>query len=672
LPSEKQKKKKSKERVTWSIKQFLYLYRVTPSLSRQMFQMLPLRRLLRVSLVIVVILVLRWLLTSGYNVMVSERLVEFASKSPHSGDIFTRTTTTCVPRCETFSKRFQNTESESYAVIRDRERIHTSSSDVMNCTLSSVMSPFLSISNILEHSLPAQYFPVPFELQSPRPESHSRTVSHRESDSDPSVAAPSELPDRAWPMQSYSRSSCRRMPHTDPICGGMSQSERDHTNVCHFSNVCMHVKPNNAHAWMYFQEGFNDAIVDPPPVLGKSGEELRFQRVRTSIQQFAAMNRIRTEQVFWHDGPHVLWNKGQFRGREYYQQLVDELGSLLWLVYDVTGFQPGNEATIVWSESDFGTGLSTANWLWDAAASSTQSAAVHARASDMAPKAARLDCFSQLSAGYGCRSLWWDPDRFTFKPPLWVDFMPLDPTNYTTALQQMQSRLSLVSSITPDLGSRIPGEVIWRRLMFAIGLCPASSCRIPTNAEQYCRSRHETPHIVLVARDSKRRIRNIWSLVDALLNQLHVRITILIPSSASVPSSVCDKSTRSCTVIAYDMFAHDAVRLQARVLSKASMLLGVHGAALTNLIFMPPGGTVVELFGHQHINTAFQVLARQFSHHYAAWRPDLDDVHHGSIAQHSDCSPSQPLSAECKHNDILVNIQQVVHLCTAQLQSDDP
>lgn len=56
---------------------------------------------------------------------------------------------------------------------------------------------------------------------------------------------------------------------------------------------------------------------------------------------------------------------------------------------------------------------------------------------------------------------------------------------------------------------------------------------------------------------------------------------------------------------------------QAKVLSSARCVVAPHGAALTNLIFAPPGALLVELFHPQHKNRCYVNLAKACGHRYA-------------------------------------------------------
>ena len=56
---------------------------------------------------------------------------------------------------------------------------------------------------------------------------------------------------------------------------------------------------------------------------------------------------------------------------------------------------------------------------------------------------------------------------------------------------------------------------------------------------------------------------------------------------------------------------------QAKLLSSARVVVAPHGAALTNLIFAPPGALLFELFHPQHKNPSYVTLAAACGHRYA-------------------------------------------------------
>lgn len=61
-----------------------------------------------------------------------------------------------------------------------------------------------------------------------------------------------------------------------------------------------------------------------------------------------------------------------------------------------------------------------------------------------------------------------------------------------------------------------------------------------------------------------------------------------------------------------------SVAEQAQFLSGARCVVAPHGAALTNLVFSPPGALLVELFHPQHKNRCYVNLAAACGHRYAS------------------------------------------------------
>jgi capsular polysaccharide biosynthesis protein len=59
-----------------------------------------------------------------------------------------------------------------------------------------------------------------------------------------------------------------------------------------------------------------------------------------------------------------------------------------------------------------------------------------------------------------------------------------------------------------------------------------------------------------------------------------------------------------------------SVAEQARLLGAARCIVAPHGAALTNLVFAPPGAAVLELFHPGHKNTCYVTLAQACGHRY--------------------------------------------------------
>lgn len=61
-----------------------------------------------------------------------------------------------------------------------------------------------------------------------------------------------------------------------------------------------------------------------------------------------------------------------------------------------------------------------------------------------------------------------------------------------------------------------------------------------------------------------------------------------------------------------------SVAEQAQLLGSARCVVAPHGAALTNVVFAPPGARLLELFHPQHKNACYLNLAAACGHHYAS------------------------------------------------------
>lgn len=59
-----------------------------------------------------------------------------------------------------------------------------------------------------------------------------------------------------------------------------------------------------------------------------------------------------------------------------------------------------------------------------------------------------------------------------------------------------------------------------------------------------------------------------------------------------------------------------SLRDQVCLFSQARCIVGTHGAGLANLIFMKPGGRVVEIFGNDYVQGAYMWLSRLSGHEY--------------------------------------------------------
>ena len=69
---------------------------------------------------------------------------------------------------------------------------------------------------------------------------------------------------------------------------------------------------------------------------------------------------------------------------------------------------------------------------------------------------------------------------------------------------------------------------------------------------------------------------------------------------------------------------------QVKLMAKTRLLIGIHGAGLTNLMFMPPGGSVIELLPKRHSIFDFNASRFSFRHDacYLRLASDMGISHH--------------------------------------------
>jgi capsular polysaccharide biosynthesis protein len=85
------------------------------------------------------------------------------------------------------------------------------------------------------------------------------------------------------------------------------------------------------------------------------------------------------------------------------------------------------------------------------------------------------------------------------------------------------------------------------------------------------------------------------------------------------------------------VFEHYSLSKQIALMRDTYCLLGIHGAGLTNMLFMPPNGSVIELRnrGDQHNNCYFS-MASELNHDYYYLQGDGDTDQTASVNLHID------------------------------------
>ena len=78
-----------------------------------------------------------------------------------------------------------------------------------------------------------------------------------------------------------------------------------------------------------------------------------------------------------------------------------------------------------------------------------------------------------------------------------------------------------------------------------------------------------------------------------------------------------------------------SLREQIDLFRHASLIIGPHGAAFTNIIWSPPGARLIELFGRSYYPPHFHYLAEVLGHDYACWM-DAGASRHTSATRHED------------------------------------
>jgi capsular polysaccharide biosynthesis protein len=91
------------------------------------------------------------------------------------------------------------------------------------------------------------------------------------------------------------------------------------------------------------------------------------------------------------------------------------------------------------------------------------------------------------------------------------------------------------------------------------------------------------------------------------------------------------------------------LREQIRIFSSASVIIGPHGAGLTNIIFSNPGATIIEIFSPQLVHTCYPVLSSIAGHR-----------HYYLIGEGE--RPPEYVNPHNRRADITVNVQQLAQL----------
>ncbi|MDF2813897.1 MAG: capsular polysaccharide biosynthesis protein [Paenibacillus sp.] len=91
------------------------------------------------------------------------------------------------------------------------------------------------------------------------------------------------------------------------------------------------------------------------------------------------------------------------------------------------------------------------------------------------------------------------------------------------------------------------------------------------------------------------------------------------------------------------------LREQIRIFSSASVIVGPHGAGLTNIIFSNPGATIIEIFSPQLVHTCYPVLSSIVGHR-----------HYYLIGEGE--RPPEYVNPHNRRADITVNVKQLAQL----------
>lgn len=403
----------------------------------------------------------------------------------------------------------------------------------------------------------------------------------------------------------WSGAECVTAAFATPLCNEGRAFDR--TRVCALRNVCM---DGRTRSWLYYGRRNGTAPPSPAPYLSQNGAPMRLRAADGPVPPRGA-------RVRWRRAPAVLFDPPQPGGSaEYYQAAVRDLGALLWLLVDAGG--PAGVDVVLASPSPG----------WPAFAAFDPAAETVVAADLAGPD--ELVCFRRLTAGCGCRSLWWQPRAFPFAPPYWVDFLALDPAAYDPA--RAGDSLPPADPHAPAPPARL---FLRRHLLRALGLPAAAGA--PRGAAG--------ARVALVSRRGRRVLRNEAALARVLAGVPGVLEVVLLAEAGAggAPAELERAPFPRVRVVRYEAATAEGLRAQARVIASSRALVGAHGAGLSSMGFLPPGGgaAVVELFGSLHQVRAFEVLARALGHWHAEWRPPEAGV--------ADEACRDPLGSACKN-----------------------
>lgn len=102
----------------------------------------------------------------------------------------------------------------------------------------------------------------------------------------------------------------------------------------------------------------------------------------------------------------------------------------------------------------------------------------------------------------------------------------------------------------------------------------------------------------------------------------HGNRRVILRRSEGLPRSMTNTAEVETLAIEYGFEAHDPATMsvadQISLFRECDVLLGVHGAGLSNLAWMPSGSTVIELLPPLSATHAYWVLSHGFGHRYKA------------------------------------------------------